>query len=513
MAVTGILGIGLFALAERKLAGDWGFPLDDSWIHLQFARNLAAGQGFSFNPGEASAGSTAPLWTSILALLFLSPWSPLLTAKILGGLLLLVAGWLTRCLARTLGLTPGWALLAGMSVVLAPQLLWASLSGMEVTLSTGLATAGIWLHLRNWPGKPTWGSTALLTLAALARPECLILLPLALIDRWRSAREKSPFLRLCGLHALLYATLLIPWIGFNLHTLGKPLPGTFYAKVGGYGLFGALADLDLVRSAKALLLYPVLQVRELAHLAVEHSLFLAALAPLGIVAIVRPQEIGEERNSWLLPLAILGFPLLRGVLAPFQGATFQHGRYAAHLIPSLAVMGLLGGRMAWRLLSPAGVHLRRRWRCLAVWGAVLGELLLVDLKYARTYGRNVADIQRMHVAMGQWLAVHTPSAAVIATHDIGAIGFFAQRRVLDTVGLINPGVLNFLKPGVPADLGVLHFLEQEKPDYLVILPNWYPELSQRRDLFQPVHEFVLRDRTIAGGDRLVAYRTIWADDP
>ena len=37
-----------------------GFPLDDTWIHLQFARNVAEGHGFSFNPGVLSSGSTAP---------------------------------------------------------------------------------------------------------------------------------------------------------------------------------------------------------------------------------------------------------------------------------------------------------------------------------------------------------------------------------------------------------------------------------------------------------------------
>ena len=51
---------------EWQIAGAAGFPLDDSWIHLQFARNLAAGAGFSYNPGTPVAGSTAPLWTLLL---------------------------------------------------------------------------------------------------------------------------------------------------------------------------------------------------------------------------------------------------------------------------------------------------------------------------------------------------------------------------------------------------------------------------------------------------------------
>src|SRR5712691_5807589 len=67
VAVAACLPLVLFALIERRLAGVAGFPLDDSWIHLHFARNIAEGAGFSFNPGVPVAGSTAPLWTLLLA--------------------------------------------------------------------------------------------------------------------------------------------------------------------------------------------------------------------------------------------------------------------------------------------------------------------------------------------------------------------------------------------------------------------------------------------------------------
>ena len=84
--------------------------------------------------------------------------------------------------------------------------------------------------------------------------------------------------------------------------------------------------------------------------------------------------------------------------------------------------------------------------------------------------------------------------------------------MLDTVGLVTPQVQSYLRAGEAADEGVLRFLRQARPDYLVILPNWYPELASRDDLFEPVHEFVLDRVTIAAGPRLVVYRTVWADD-
>ena len=66
VAVAAAVPLLLFAWVERQVAGVSGFPLDDSWIHLHFARNLAEGAGFAYNPGRPVAGSTAPLWTLLL---------------------------------------------------------------------------------------------------------------------------------------------------------------------------------------------------------------------------------------------------------------------------------------------------------------------------------------------------------------------------------------------------------------------------------------------------------------
>ena len=44
----------------------WHYWEDDAYIHLEFARSLAAGRGFAFN-GRVVAGDTAPLWVFLLA--------------------------------------------------------------------------------------------------------------------------------------------------------------------------------------------------------------------------------------------------------------------------------------------------------------------------------------------------------------------------------------------------------------------------------------------------------------
>jgi len=233
--------------------------------------------------------------------------------------------------------------------------------------------------------------------------------------------------------------------------------------------------------------------------------------PLGLLVMLKK----EGNGSWFIPLVVLAFPILRGVFAPFKGATFQHGRYAAFFVPLFAVVGVLGAQAAWQMVSRELVY--PQWQRMRCWGGralvllVLGSALVADAQYARIYAANVADINHMHVSMGRWLNEHTPSDAVVATNDIGAIAYYSERRIIDIVGLASPETLAYLRAGVQADKGVLRLLMDKRPDYLVILPNWYPQLAQMGDLFRPVHEVVVEGATIAGGNRLVAYRTIWAE--
>jgi hypothetical protein len=502
LALAALAAAGLYLWQEAVLAGRWGFPLDDAWIHLQFARNLAEGQGFSFNPGEVVSASTAPLWTLMLVPLFWLPVEVVWSAKTLGVGLLWISGLLCLRLGRNLGLEQNWALAGGLVVVLTPRLVWGSLSGMEVMLYTALALYGCCRHLETLDRSPCFRGTAALALAALARPECLLLFPLVLADRRRLGHP------LPWKHLLLFAALLAPFAAFNLLTLGKPLPNTFYAKVGPYGLTAALALGDWARVAKTLLYYPFLQAQELAAFCAENNLVLAGLAPLGLLYLLR-----QQRGSWLIALALCSFPLFRGMLAPFKGALFQHGRYAAHLIPLVAVAGLLGLRWAWQLLAEGRDFARwrrlERWAGPALWGLVFGHLLVSLPGYAQRYGWNATNIEDMHVSMGKWLAANTPPNAVIAGHDVGALAYFSGRRVLDTTGLVTPRALAYLPAGGPADPGVGRFIAAEKPDYVVILPNWYPHLARALNFPPPIYELTIEHNTVCAGDRLVVYKPAW----
>ena len=68
---------------------------------MQFARNLAEGRGFAYNPGVPVSGSTAPLWTLALGGAFAVLGSHPVLAKVLGIGATLGTAWLAGRLALT----------------------------------------------------------------------------------------------------------------------------------------------------------------------------------------------------------------------------------------------------------------------------------------------------------------------------------------------------------------------------------------------------------------------------
>ena len=117
VAAGALVPLLLFLAAERRVAGESGFPLDDSWIHLHFARNLAEGRGFAYNPGVPVAGSTAPLWTLLLGLAFRLAGPSVLLVKVLGVAATVLAALLTPRAAAGFGAAAPAGTAAGLALL------------------------------------------------------------------------------------------------------------------------------------------------------------------------------------------------------------------------------------------------------------------------------------------------------------------------------------------------------------------------------------------------------------
>ena len=118
---------------------------------------------------------------------------------------------------------------------------------------------------------------------------------------------------------------------------------------------------------------------------------------------------------------------------------------------------------------------------------------------AFTYAQDVAIINTEMVAASQWIAVNTPPNAIIGAHDIGALGYFGNRRILDLAGLVSPDVIPFIRD----ENALAVYLNGHGANYLLTFPGWYPQLVQnRRILFQTSGIFSIA----AGGENMAVYQ-------
>jgi len=509
-----------YLLASRTAVGEFGLPLDDSWIHVRFAQHLAQGQGFSFNPGEPTSTTTGALWTVFLSLAYRVTHEFLFTSIALNGILCVLLCLVVYHLSLSIVPSPWLALAAGLTVAVTVPLPWWALSGMEPPLYATLAVLGILLHVRlGRAGR--WRAllpTVVFAVAGLARPECLLLFPLALLDRLIIARwvDKQPgwakqWAKKAALQLPVFALVACPPFIHNYLMTGLPLPSSFYSKQQWTSLSGALASGQPNVLAYVMVVAPARQLWSLIATWASDNAVLIAPFFVGLIWIVREVLAGGSRHrSLLIPMALVAQPVVWALVGGYRPADYQSQRYVAGLNPLFLLVGLAGGR--WVMEQAA--MLRARWvRGVAV-AAVLAASLARQPAGAAIYAQNVKNITEMQVAIGRWVRDHVPRGSLLAVNDVGAIGVIADDPVFDLQGLVTPEVLPLRSlreqaaGRAPALLS--QYLFDHRPDYLIMFPEWYPELDARRDLFTPLFAVQLEDNITSGRSLMVVYQSLWA---
>jgi hypothetical protein len=488
VVVIGLVLMALFLRTELQLTdGRLAVPLDDAYIHFQFARNISGGEGFSFNPGDLMPGSTAPLWTILLS--GVGPFSQdfLVPALILSGLFFLLAAVLTYGLAFELSESILVALLAALGVIFSGRMVWAGLAGMETTAFAATSLGAIWLYTRQG-FRPL--PVLLFALSSQLRPEGHLLFALVVIDAaWTfydvDAQRSTSNITLQALARrflpsfLLYALISAPYALFSLSVTGRPLPNTFYAKAGTEHLFSLRT------------------LRETLWLHYRDN-------PLAFVAIFLGL-IPTWRRSRLVVAWLLLLPLLYAFTVDF---IWHHGRYTMPLIPFQMIVAAMG--VQW-LVN----RIPSRWRLAAASGLFLLFLLagLLTLpNWARMLGQNSREILEIDVEMAEWLIENTEPDALVAVDDIGAIAFISQRPIFDMNGLVSPEMWPVIRnepKGRAWNVAATRVLSSVQPDYLAIFPRWHWEIATNPFVAEEVKRFSVDTRTIIGAAEAAIYKATW----
>jgi hypothetical protein len=212
------------------------------------------------------------------------------------------------------------------------------------------------------------------------------------------------------------------------------------------------------------------------------------------------QRLGQEFS---LPLVGVGVLLLPGAIIYFYNAarkrewaglcgaawflgyialyawklpvTYQHGRYVIPAMPVLFFWGACG--YSQYLLETRAK--RAKWIVSRAWGLSIALVAVAFWAQGLTaYSQDVAIIESEMVDTARWVSAHTAGSDLIAAHDIGALGYFGNRRLLDLAGLISPEVI----PEMRDEGQIAAMLDQKRVDYLVTFPDWYPRLAGRAEI-------------------------------
>jgi hypothetical protein len=416
--------------------------VDDTYIHLQYARNLAERGELAFNPGDPVYGSTSPLFVALLAVFHGVGGDILRWCRIVSLIFAVLSIAIIYRFVRTHeGTTTGAAAAAFILAADAWLLRWSAV-GMETSLAT-LTVAAVLVNSFSFTGtaRRSLFFGLLLFLAFLARPEAILLAPLSLVA---IVSVKNRNRAACYLWLLLFLPLLILWL-FVIHAhTGSYLPLTAGAKQGG----AAFSSAVFARASTVLKIAGVTHL--LPWIAILCGLTIGLLRNRSFIGSFLPLRIREQaentqgnathcihdyrRGIVLLLLWTVTLPLAYTLL-DFDILS----RYLVPLAPAVVILSIFCVKnLCLRFVrSPLIRGTILTVFCLLVVAQNVTFYSQVVVPSTRDFSRG---LQRIMGSFGTWLRENTGDNTVVATPDIGAIGYISQRPILDLGGLITPEI-------------------------------------------------------------------------
>lgn len=513
---AGFLVLSIVLVALYVAASGGGFPLDDSWIHQVYGRNLALTGQWAFIEGIPSAASTSPLYTVLLATGYVLRLPYALWTQLIGAVALASCGMLAARLVDRL--FPGrrdTGLVTGLAVITTWQLIWAGAAGMETPVFAALTLAVMvcaWRELepRNYLlshlANQAAGKRGLLfgivsAFAMLARPEGILLAGIAgvavcLYLLLSQQVPKTLMLWWVAGSIIGFGVTITPYLLLNLSLTGGLLPNTAAAKMVQH--LPLLAAPYLTRVGQMML--PLLVGGQV------------LLIP-GMIAFIYTVLRRYDYRAWLLYLLPILWVIAEVLLyAARLPAAYQHGRYVLPALPALVLIGVAG--VFWLIQF---THRSRIGRVLLRSLSIATALLFVAFAIGLgrdTYRRDVSIINQEQVASAAWIKDNLPiltdsGKPALAIYDIGAVGYFTPRPLLDIAGLLSPEII----PLINDPAGMWTFIQQEQAQYLMAFPDQIPgypdRLPDHAPELCPVFTTQGQAAKAAGGENMTVYWLAW----
>ncbi len=451
----------------------FGFPLDDSWIHLVYARCFFEHAQFCYNEGILSTGDSSPLWVLCISLLYglthhFGTNVYVASIHIFNAFLYLLIFVYSLCL--TWEITRDATPVKWMAFFLCfnPILIYHAFSGMEMYLCLIFL---LWSAL-SFIKRYFWRCGVFLALACCVRPESaavgvvywiyltidsvhtsatfsnffFVVIPrlvcgiqkikkLNLANKsWGESgfRKNAKLMRSCISVFLPYFKILLPciflggiWIAFNYHASRHFFPAPYYFKQTMdqphflnrfYYVYGSLLSVFVGAS---LFNWPLLSI------------------------FYFKKNIPQWNKNILLSFWIgISFISFNALLVGFYGFSFYLLRYVIPGIPFIMMTIVIA---AWLMATT----LHKRW---PYYYLLLIMAFTLSLSYSSMrFGLRSFDyMYDLDMAAALWVEDHVPpNTTAIAISDAGIMRYYTSQFIVDTVGLNTPEFIwdhkNFIK--------------------------------------------------------------------
>ena len=299
------------------------------------------------------------------------------------------------------------AWLPALGYILWPRSLPVDTSGMETALFTFLTTAAFYYQHK----REDIYALALGTLAAVTRPEGFaVAIMLIVWNGYLHPERIKRYLAVAGF-------LILPWLVFATIYFGSPIPNSIMAKTALYDKLGEFTSWD------------------------TFVYFMGWHRPFGWImsamALVGGYWLNKKQNHGWLEIIWLGGLVLFYSLGKARMFFWYAGPlYPLYFLFATASICLLVERVDW--------FRARRTMSSLLFGGLMSVVLMYGCFKPINYFSGLQKAQlAAHYEVGIYLSTIVEPDEVVAAEDIGYMGFYSKRLILDRDGLVSPEVIPY----------------------------------------------------------------------
>jgi len=409
---------------------------DDVYLAYRCAKNIIERGEFAFNPGERVLVTPAPMFVSLIVIFkLLTPFTIPQVGSIVSSLSLTLLSIVVYLIAKMLN-QKIVGMIASIMTLFNPLIVMTV--GSETPLYLLLVSTAFYFYFNKKYNLTSF----FLSLALLNRIEAII--PAGIIFLHYLYSEK----KIPRKAVSVYLLTLSPWLIFATWYFGSPLTNSFNSK-----LAQRAAGLPPFLSSA------ISWITNVSYGDFNNKYIHFIIVSIIIIGII---NLCYERKF----LLVLTWIALQEAIYSVVDVPFYHW-YIAPLGLGIAIILAFGLGVSFRkIINKKNSEISIKVSILILIFLIFMITSIINIQEVNDYIKEQPNpANKIYTKVGIWLEEHTENNASVAYLEIGQIGYYSNRKIVDTIGVVTPSVVPHFKKG-----NTIWVYLNFKPDYIIYNP-------------------------------------------